>query len=195
MRPRLIIIGDVILEDANTQAPTRTFISARGAGWSRSFFCHLTLFCYTERVLMENRNGLMIDLRVGQASGRAECEQGLEMLQELRGPRRITVASDKGYDTAAFVASCRALKVTPLRKHGGPLARFHSPRDVPRPPIRRGDDGPAADPLGTHRNRGGRLPAAQASRRLDPATYGRSAHAHGVLRTRPALSSGRPNAQ
>src|SRR5713226_4099182 len=62
---------------------------------------------------MENRNGLMIDLRVGQASGRAECEQGLEMLQEVRGPRRITVAGDKGYDTAAFVASCRALNVTP----------------------------------------------------------------------------------
>ncbi len=32
---------------------------------------------------MENRNGIMIDLRVGQASGRAECEQGLEMLEEF----------------------------------------------------------------------------------------------------------------
>src|ERR1700751_3968990 len=95
MRPRLIIIGDVILEDANTQAPTRTFISARGAGWSRSFFCHLTLFCYTERVLLENRNGIMIDLRVGQASGRAESEQGLEMLQELRGPRRIRLLATR----------------------------------------------------------------------------------------------------
>jgi len=69
--------------------------------------------CYTESVLMENRNGIMIDLRVGQASGRAECEQGLEMLQKVRGARRITVAGDKGYDTAAFVASCRALNVTP----------------------------------------------------------------------------------
>ena len=69
--------------------------------------------CYTESVLMENRNGIIIDLRLGQASGRAESEQGLEMLQELRGPRRITVAGDKGYDTAAFVASCRALNVTP----------------------------------------------------------------------------------
>jgi transposase len=69
--------------------------------------------CYTESVLMENRNGIMIDLRVGQATGRAECEQGLEMLQEIRRPGRITVAGDKGYDTAAFVASCRALNVTP----------------------------------------------------------------------------------
>src|SRR6266581_1230106 len=69
--------------------------------------------CYTESVLMENRNGLMIDLRVGQATGRAEYEQGLDMLQEIRGLRRITVAGDKGYDTAAFVTSCRALNVTP----------------------------------------------------------------------------------
>ena len=69
--------------------------------------------CYTESVLMENRNGLMIDLRVGQARGRAECEQGLDMLQEMRGPRRITVAGDKGYDTAEFIAGCRAFNVTP----------------------------------------------------------------------------------
>ncbi len=30
-----------------------------------------------------------------------------------RASRRITVAGDKGYDTAAFVASCRTLNVTP----------------------------------------------------------------------------------
>jgi hypothetical protein len=57
----------------------------------------------------------MIDLRAGQAIGRAEYEQGLDMLQEIRGSRRITVAGDKGYDTAAFVTSYRALNVTPTR--------------------------------------------------------------------------------
>jgi IS5 family transposase len=69
--------------------------------------------CYTESVLMENRNGLVIDLRVGPATGRAEREQGLAMLQELGASRRKTVAADKGYDSAAFVAECRALNVTP----------------------------------------------------------------------------------
>lgn len=69
--------------------------------------------CYAESVLMENRNGLLIALRLGQASGRAESEQALEMLQALPGAGRITVAGDKGYDKAAFVASCRAIKVTP----------------------------------------------------------------------------------
>jgi transposase len=69
--------------------------------------------CYTQSVLMENRNGIMLDLRVAQASGRAECEQGLAMLQPVHGAHRIKVAGDKGYETAASVASCRALKVTP----------------------------------------------------------------------------------
>ena len=80
--------------------------------------------CYTESVLMENRNGIMLDLRVGQASGRAEREQGLAMLEAVRGRQRITVAGDKGYDTAEFVAGCRALNVTPhvaqnQRRSGG----------------------------------------------------------------------------
>ncbi len=69
--------------------------------------------CYTESVLMENRNGIMVDLRVGQATGRAECEQALEMLEGVGGLHRITVAADKGFDTAEFVAGCRALNATP----------------------------------------------------------------------------------
>jgi len=69
--------------------------------------------CYTESVLMENRNGLVIDLQVGQASGRAECEQALQMLHKVRGRCRITLAGDKGYDNVGFVASCRAINVTP----------------------------------------------------------------------------------
>jgi transposase len=69
--------------------------------------------CYTERVLMENRNGIMVDLRVGQATGRAEGEQALEMLEGVGGLHRIPVAGDKGFDIAEFVAGCRALNATP----------------------------------------------------------------------------------
>ena len=36
-----------------------------------------------------------------------------EMLRSLRGRRRRTLAADKGYDTADFVAGCRAMGVTP----------------------------------------------------------------------------------
>jgi hypothetical protein len=44
----------------------------------------------------------MIDLRVGEASGRAECKQGLEMLQKIRGSRPITVVSAAWLGVAAY---------------------------------------------------------------------------------------------
>jgi transposase len=69
--------------------------------------------CYMGHALMENRNGLVLDEQLTQASGTAEREAALAMLAEQPGDRRKTVAADKAYDQAAFVASCRALKVTP----------------------------------------------------------------------------------
>ena len=51
---------------------------------------------------------------VEPADGYAERESARAMLETaLPGSRRITLGADKGYDTAEFVASCRALKVTP----------------------------------------------------------------------------------
>jgi transposase len=58
--------------------------------------CKEAKLCYTESVLMENRNGIVIDLRVGSVTGCAKREHGLAMLQSLGGARRITVTGDKG---------------------------------------------------------------------------------------------------
>jgi hypothetical protein len=70
--------------------------------------------CYSANALMENRNALLIGFRVEPAGGYAERRAALTMLDEnLPGGRRITVAGDRGYDTRGFVASCRALRVTP----------------------------------------------------------------------------------
>ena len=64
--------------------------------------------------LIENRNGLLVDIRVLTATGTAEREAAVTMLNdELPGKRRITVAGDKGYDTKDFVYDCRQLNVTP----------------------------------------------------------------------------------
>lgn len=57
--------------------------------------------------LMENRNGLLEDIRVSEASSRAEREVALEMLEDAELPARATVAGDKGYDTKHFVDGCR----------------------------------------------------------------------------------------
>jgi transposase len=64
--------------------------------------------------LMENRNGLLVDLRIEEAHGTAERDTALLMLAEdLPGSRRITVGADKGYDTQEFVELCRSQGVTP----------------------------------------------------------------------------------
>jgi transposase len=69
---------------------------------------------YSAHALMENRNGLLVDLLVMPATGTAEREAALEMIdRSLPGQRRITLGADKGYDTAAFVAGCRERNVTP----------------------------------------------------------------------------------
>jgi len=68
--------------------------------------------CYLGHVLTENRNGLVVDVAVTEATGTAEEEAGLEMLGRQKGRRR-TVGADKGYDRKGFVAGCRALVVTP----------------------------------------------------------------------------------
>jgi hypothetical protein len=74
--------------------------------------------CYAGHFLMENRNALIVDIELTQADGYAEWATALEMLGRLpRRRRRRTVAADKGYDTAGFVADCRDLGVTP---HGAP---------------------------------------------------------------------------
>jgi transposase len=70
--------------------------------------------CFAGHLLMENRNALLVDIELTQADGYAERATALEMLARLpRRRRRRTVAADKAYDTAGFVADCRDLGVTP----------------------------------------------------------------------------------
>ena len=69
--------------------------------------------CYMGHVLTENRHGLIVDERLTEASGTAEREAALEMLEDLPGERRKTVGADKAYDIAPFVEGCRDINVTP----------------------------------------------------------------------------------
>lgn len=62
---------------------------------------------------MENRHGLIVKPKVTQASGTAEPEAALELVQAIGGARRITLGGDKKYDTGDFVDSVRSLNVTP----------------------------------------------------------------------------------
>ena len=80
---------------------------------------------YAQHALMENRNGLLVELQVTHASGTAEREAALEMMHDyLPSDQRITLAGDKGFDTRGFIEGCRELNVTPhvaqnLARSGG----------------------------------------------------------------------------
>jgi transposase len=71
--------------------------------------------CYTASALMENRNGLIVDTEVEHATGTAERDSALAMLerQAKEAGAERTLGADKHYDTKDFVQGCRAQGVTP----------------------------------------------------------------------------------
>ena len=70
--------------------------------------------CFMGHALMENRNGLVVGGNVTIASGTAEREAALELIdRHCPGKRRRTLGADKAYDVTAFVDDLRRRKVTP----------------------------------------------------------------------------------
>ena len=89
--------------ESKTDPEARLFRKSRG---------HEARLCFAGHALVENRHGLLVDLRVSNATGFAERRTALEMLEEhLRHGN--TLGADRGYDTRGFVASCRERGVTP----------------------------------------------------------------------------------
>lgn len=68
---------------------------------------------YSGNLLVENRNGLIVDTEVLQANGTAERDAALIMLEQIPGTKTVTVGGDKGFDTFGFVEECRNLCVVP----------------------------------------------------------------------------------
>ena len=89
---------------STTDPQARLYRKARG---DKSRLCHMG------HILMENRNGLVVDVAVTHASGTAEREAALEMFQRSVARKGATVGADKGYDCKAFVKGCRRLRITP----------------------------------------------------------------------------------
>ncbi|HET9864486.1 MAG TPA: IS5 family transposase [Steroidobacteraceae bacterium] len=68
---------------------------------------------YMGHVLMDHREGLIVDVEVTEANGNAEREAALTMINRHPSRERCTLAGDKAYDTKQFVANCRKQGVTP----------------------------------------------------------------------------------
>ena len=82
---------------STTDPEARLFRKGRGKEAKLSHMGHL---------MTENRNGLIIDARVSEATGIAERETALEMIKD-NAAAGSTIGADKNYDTADFVAGCR----------------------------------------------------------------------------------------
>jgi transposase len=82
--------------------------------------------CFSGHVLMENRQGLCVDLQIALATGTAERDTALRMLrrQARRGIRPCTLGADKGYHTKDFV---RRLRQRHIRPHLAQITGRHTP--------------------------------------------------------------------
>jgi transposase len=90
---------------SSTDPEARLAKKARGQEARLSFAGHL---------LTENRSGLILDVLITPATGTAERDAALQMLDRQRASRRrATLAADRGYDTRAFVEQLRQRQVTP----------------------------------------------------------------------------------
>jgi len=68
---------------------------------------------YLGHVVTENRNGLIVDALVTQASTTAEREAALAMMDRLRPSKGSTLGADKSYQQEQFVDGLRARGVVP----------------------------------------------------------------------------------
>src|SRR5436305_13172280 len=74
---------------------------------------HESKLAYCGNVLIENRNGLVVDAELLQANGTAGRDAALLTAERIAGSRRVPVAADKDYDTKEFVREVRGINVTP----------------------------------------------------------------------------------
>jgi transposase len=89
---------------SRTDPAARLFKKSRGAEAKLGYLGH---------VVTENRHGLVVDTRVTLASGTAERDAAVAMLEHKPSGKRVTLGGDRGYDTVGFVEKLRDLQVTP----------------------------------------------------------------------------------
>jgi transposase len=91
--------------ESTTDWQARLYKKSSGVGARLSYLGH---------VLMENRSGLAVDAELTTATGRAEREAALSMIERLptRGGRR-TLGADKNYDARSFIEGLREYDMSP----------------------------------------------------------------------------------
>jgi transposase len=84
--------------------------------------------CYMGHAMMENRHGLVVGGSISQATGTAERQTALDLIDGRHRRRRITLGADKAYDVERFVHDLRDRSVTPHIAIDGHLSKTGKPR-------------------------------------------------------------------
>ena len=90
--------------ESTTDPDARLFTKSSGSQAKLSYMGH---------VLMENRNGLLVQTFLTEATGRAERDAALLMVEAIPAGKRVTLGGDKNYDTQEFVRELRGMNITP----------------------------------------------------------------------------------
>jgi transposase len=90
--------------ESTTDPDARLFTKSRGSEAKLSYMGH---------VLMENRNGLLVQTFLTEATGRAERDAAMLMAEAIPTGKRVTLGGDKNYDTREFVRELRGMNITP----------------------------------------------------------------------------------
>jgi transposase len=90
--------------ESTTDPDARLFRKSKGSEAKLSYLGH---------VMMENRNGLLVQTFLTEANGRAERDAAMLMAESIPGGKRVTLGGDKNYDTQEFVRELRGMKITP----------------------------------------------------------------------------------
>src|SRR5258706_16023082 len=90
--------------ESTTDPDARLFTKSSGSQAKLSYMGH---------VLMENRNGLLVQTFLTEATGRAERDAAMLMAEAIPPGKRVTLGGDKNYDTQEFVRELRGMNITP----------------------------------------------------------------------------------
>jgi transposase len=93
--------------ESKTDGEARLYKKSQGSEARLSYLGH---------VMMENRNGLIVEAMVTQADGTAEADAALLManaMRKKRRGRRFTLGADKAYDRRDVVHTLQEMRVTP----------------------------------------------------------------------------------
>jgi transposase len=92
---------------STTDPEARLYTKSKGQG---------ALLSHSVHVLMENRHGIGVDIRVGKADGHAERRCALKMLDRVKrklGLEPATLGTDKGYDAEDFLLALEERGIEP----------------------------------------------------------------------------------